>query len=317
MLHVIVPSYPLTEFLFEPVRGMDGIRIIPHHLPRLTPLRKLKRVAEIALAPWLRRSWCFDESYIAQLRAIPASDTVLFFALENLKDLQLIRRFIATPRLHQWIWNPVGSFRKSALSQAFYRAWLHRAGIASSTFDPADAQRLGFQWRHQVYRQVDVDPSLPKLCDVSFVGIDKGRLPQLEHWRQQLQAEGFNCHFHIVRDKRKRYDAQAQGLTTDRWMPYPECLALMQRSDCLLELVQANQQGLTLRSLEAAFLNKKLITNNPTILDTALYSPQRVFVLGRDNPAGLGAFLRSAHAPVDPAALARHDIQHWIRQWER
>jgi hypothetical protein len=319
MIHVIVPGYPLTQFLFEPLRNQDDIRIIDHRLQRATPKRQLLRLAELGLGPWLSHSWCFDPDYVAQLRSIPASDTVLLFALENLKELQLMRRFIRARRVHQWIWNPVGSFRKSPLSQAFYRAWLRRAGISSSTFDPADAKRLGFQWRDQVYRQVDAEPDTPAGDghEVSFIGIDKGRLPALETWRHRLQAEGFRCGFHIVRDKRRRYAPEALRLTTDRWLPYRECLALMQRSGCLLELVQADQQGMSLRCLEAAFLNKKLITNNPVILDTPLYRPERVFVIGRDDPARLGAFLRGRHTPLDPEALKRYDIRHWIHQWEQ
>jgi hypothetical protein len=318
MLHVIIPTSALAAFLFAQVAPRPDLRVIVHPRPRRRPWRTLLRAIEASLLPWLPLSLSLDRGYLRQLRAIAPDDTVLFFAIENLKDLQLSAKFIRTPRRQQWLWNPVASFRPSPRSQRAYQRGLRRAVIHTSTFDPDDAQRLGFQLRDQVYCQSTepTDPGAgPANMDVCFVGADKGRLAELTRWQQRLASAGLRTQFHVVRDKRQSYDAAGLAATTEQPLSYTEYLALAGRASALLELLQARQSGPTLRGLEAAFLDKKLITNNLAMRHSPLYRPDRVFLIGEDDPQGLPDFLRRPHQALPPELLARYDINHWLRQW--
>lgn len=59
-------------------------------------------------------------------------------------------------------------------------------------------------------------------------------------------------------------------------LPYPELLKKEICSNCILEIVQEEQKGLTLRYYEAVCNNKKLLTNNPEVLSDKYYNPKYI-----------------------------------------
>lgn len=314
MLYAIVPiNNPLTDFLFADLKEADWITIIRHPQYQKSIGSTLVRSIEAYILFWLRRSSYFEQEYIDQLIKIKADDTVLFFSIENRKDLQIICKFIATKDLHQWIWNPIRTYRRSRFTRVFYKFWLTRVGIRSYTFDPADALKYGFTQRSQVFRAIASDPSIDQLNDVFFVGSDKGRLEILKEWKHCLEQHGLKTHFHIVPDRKKKYTALDMALLTNEYLSYDDNISIIRQSRCLLELMQSTQSGPTIRSLEAAFLGKKLITNNKSIRYSEIYNPTRVFIVGEDDLQNLRAFIDSDQEPITKSTLAEHEIAHWIK----
>jgi hypothetical protein len=318
--HVVVPRYALTDFLFERMHAIDDIKLIEHPLPRRRKLGGLLRALDVYALPWLKHSFYFDKSYTEQLARIPAEDTVLFFAIENRKDLQIIRKYIRARQQFVWLWNPIEVFRKSALSRLFYWTWIRRSGMQAFTFNPADAREGGIRLANQVYRQVDASDlsavgqsSTPH--DVYFIGMDKGRLPELQGLRTELESADLTTHFRIFADKRKHYSDADRLQLTSEWLPYKDNLVIVRDSRALLELLQSTQDGPTIRSMEAAFFGKKLITNNQGMRQSPLYHPSRIFILGQDDLGNLKDFMSSPMEPVPPSVLQAHDIEHWIWQF--
>ena len=110
MLHVIANTrFFLTAFVMERLRGVEGVRVLPHgnHDRGLT--HSLAKFAEASL-PWVGLgSRAFAAGYLAQLRAIEPSDSVLVFGVENIKELRILRRHIRAQRRTLFTWNPVGT----------------------------------------------------------------------------------------------------------------------------------------------------------------------------------------------------------------
>ncbi len=320
VVHVIGRSSELTDFLFEELLALDDVRVIQHPSPARRPWSNLLRGLEVYLLPWLQRSLIFDATYIAQLRRIRPNDKVLFFALDNRKDLQIARKFIASRELAVWLWNPIQSFRRSALSQGWFLRWLRHAGIRAYTFDPIDARDFGIGLTPQVFRHVApqadaAEDASATLTDVYFVGADKGRLRELRSLESTLQEAGLSTHFHVVAGKRRRYAAEERAwLRTDQ-LTYHDNLSQVKRSRAILELLQSGQSGATLRYVEALFLDRKLITNNRAIREAPGYDPSRFFILGEDDLAGIREFIERPPRPVCPRVLARHAIGSWVRQF--
>lgn len=313
MLYVIVPRNTLTDFLFAELRNASWVKVIEHPQPRRSFTRTVLKSLEVYILSKVKQSYSFDRNYIDQLKSIAHEDTVLFFSIENRKELQIILKFIAAKDLHQWIWNPVGNFRRTSLSRALYLSWLARRGIKSYTFDPADAERFGFKQRPQVFRRITTECRQDLRHDVYFLGNDKGRFELLKEWKSRLEQGGFTTYFHIVADKKLRYTAHQRTQVVDEWITYQANIDIIKESRCLLELLQSSQSGPTLRSLEAAFFAKKLITNNKSIRHTALYSPARIFIIGEDDPLDLRAFIDSELDPVAESILAQYEIEGWIK----
>lgn len=262
-------------------------------------------------------SRAFAAGYLAQLRAIEPSDSVLVFGVENIKELRILRRHIRAQRRTLFTWNPVRDYQQNPLLRLVHIRALKGLGMEVVTFDPEDAQRHGLRLVDQVYRDVSpyLEGDVAQDIDLYFVGQDKGRLPTLARLHAAARQAGLRVHFHITPDRHRAYTAQERALLTPTPLPYAENLAWVRRARCLLEVVQPHQSGPTVRSLEAAFFGTKLLTTRAAAVRDDLYTPGRVFVDGHDAPDSLGAFIRAPHPPIDPALLARHDMLHWHRQF--
>lgn len=75
------------------------------------------------------------------------------------------------------------------------------------------------------------------------------------------------------------------------------------------------QAGMTLRTLEAVFLNKKLITNSKDIVNTPIYSPNNIYVIGNDEPRSIKEFLETPMTPLPSSIVRNYNIEHWIEQF--
>ena len=91
---------------------------------------------------------------------------------------------------------------------------------------------------------------------------------------------------------------------------------MINRARCLVEVVQPNQSGQTIRSLEAAFFDRKLLTTRLRASEDSLYAADRVMVAAGQAPELLQRFVRAEHRPVERETLKRHDILHWWHQFD-
>lgn len=308
MLHILRSDYFLSEYLLEEADLTAGIEVSVHRRSAVRiPFSALRRLSESLSLCGRRSTRFFDSEYIERLSRIGRDDKVLFFDVQNLKDLVILRKFIAAHDVSVFLWNPTSSFCRSAVSRATYAARLRRAGYRVFTFDRDDAARYGFELTEQVYRPDFslVSPDVVPDTDLFFVGKDKGRLRVLSDIRSMAEAAGLRCKMHVVRDKHTSCpEPETEKDLTDSDMPYAETLRWVGRSRCLIEVLQKGQSGHTLRVMEALFYGKKLLTNNPDIVTEPYYDPQRVFIFGKDDPASLREFVER---PVDPAA----DMSRW------
>jgi hypothetical protein len=192
---------------------------------------------------------------------------------------------------------------------AQYSFWLHDRGD-----NYLDARRI--ELAEQVFRHDPMPADIARDIDLYFIGSDKDRLVELVRWNHLFEREGLRTHFHIVADKRRTYTPQEITLVTNAWMPYASNLELVRRSKCLLELLQGTQSGPTMRSIEALFFDCKLITNNASIVDCEFYHASRIFVIGRDRPEDLQAFLQSPVKAAGEELLRKHEIRSWLRKFE-
>jgi hypothetical protein len=299
------------------------IKIIFHPARKKGLHRSILKFFEAILAGSMGRSVFYSSDFIDQLKKIKPQDEVLIFAVENLKELKIVSGFIAAKKIALFRWNPIRDFRSQGLGQRFFEAQyiksLKKLFSPVATFDPDDAARYGLMFVEQVYAFAKLPiPSCnePKV-NLYFVGQDKGRLSQLKLVASEAERLGLSRRFHIVRDKEQKYTKEELVLLSDRSLSYEDNLALISRADVLVEIVQDNQSGITVRSLEAAFFGKKLITNNKRIMQTKLYDPSRVFIFEHENLQELQNFLETPLREIDPSILKDYEFKHWCRNFFR
>ncbi|CAN7604917.1 hypothetical protein LJR039_004465 [Pseudorhodoferax sp. LjRoot39] len=313
MRHVIYNAKSeLAAFVFDGFRDKDT-GLIPY---REMPGSWIGRVgrgvesrfrgARLGLYP--------DAGTRSRLRKIAPTDVVLFFAMENLNNIASVAKYIRAQTRHVFLWNPVARIKADLPHSRLQLHKLKQIVDAIHTFDQEDAAAYGLHFTPQPYRHVPPPAGAGSRHGFYFSGVDKGRLGLLLELKAAVEQLGMSAHFHVVPDKGKDYAPAWQAHLQAGWIPYARNLLESQHTDCLVEIVQEHQSGATLRSMEALFLQKKIVTNRASAREDAYFDPDRVLVIERVDAAEIGAFMRRPFQPVDPALLAPHEIHAWVRR---
>ncbi|WP_256842946.1 hypothetical protein [Ornithinimicrobium cryptoxanthini] len=266
-------------------RGYDvfDVLVLPPRLGRLRRAHMTRRLP-------LQRMW-FHRNF----RILEGTETVVIF--DRPEMFAIARRLTATRpdvRVIIWLWNPL---------PADWRPPADLDSFEVVTFDPADAERFGFRSNSTFYfRELGSYASGERDHDLIFVGRDKGRRAFIEGVATALTHAGSRVALELV-------DDAGRGR-----LSYREVLERTGRSRGVLDVVQAGQRGLTLRSMEALFLDAKLLTNNPAVLAAPHFPHQNVLVLDGQQPEALLDFLREDPVVPSAAALEYYDFAAWLRR---
>ena len=137
------------------------------------------------------------------------------------------------------------------------------------TFDPKDAKKYNLVYRMLPYMEVNASSECDSdKSDIYFIGRDKGRRDLLLHLYDRMISAGIKTNFNII----GTIHAEREGLKFLRdKVPYNRVIADVKRSNCVLEIL-SHGAGATLRYYEAVIYNKKLLTNNPGIVELPFYN---------------------------------------------
>lgn len=144
-----------------------------------------------------------------------------------------------------------------------------------------------------------------------FIGKDKGRLAVITSLAEQLHKFDCDLNFKIVRDNTSKEISQ---LYCDTSITYEQNLVNARQADCIVDITQDSQTGWTLRVLEALYFNKKLITNNFSLLDSDIYSSHRIFIFGYDSWDRFNEFLDSDLKPLRDDILYQYSPDYMIER---
>lgn len=148
-------------------------------------------------------------------------------------------------------------------------------------FDKKDAEKYNFEYSPLIY---DVDNSYNKSDTESknnlvfYVGQAKDRLELLLKSYEKLKELGVMCDFHIanVFDDEKKYDNE---IVYNKFITYNEAVNRIKESTCLIDVIQGESTGLTIKTCEAVCYDKKLITTNKHVKEYPFYDPRYIRVM--------------------------------------
>jgi hypothetical protein len=144
------------------------------------------------------------------------------------------------------------------------------------TFDNKEAEEYGFEHFPLVTSRYSQDLSSDlQESDVYFLGVAKNRLKDIITSYEKLRDKNLKCDFHIVGVEKKNQIHPNQINYIDS-MSYLDNLRHINKTRCMLELMQKNGHGYTQRMMEAIVYDKKIITNNPTIKIAPFYNPDNI-----------------------------------------
>lgn len=148
-------------------------------------------------------------------------------------------------------------------------------------FDPEDAKKYGFAYSPLIY---DADPTYDKKSKESkenivfYVGQAKDRLSGLLSCFEKLKELGIKTDFHIanVKEADIKY---ANEITYNQFMTYDQCVDSIQRATCLIDVIQGESTGLTIKTCEAVCYDKKLITTNKHVKEYPFYDSRYIRIV--------------------------------------
>lgn len=143
------------------------------------------------------------------------------------------------------------------------------------SFDHKDCEQYGLDYHQLVYSNTFATNDEKIVNDVYFVGLAKNRLNEILNAYERLKEKGLKCDFHIVGVKKedRKYDGEIDYCDN---VSYSQNLEYISKTKAILEIMQKNGYGFTLRTCEAIMFDKMLITNNCTIKNAEFYSNNNI-----------------------------------------
>ena len=145
-------------------------------------------------------------------------------------------------------------------------------------FDEMDAKFYGFNYNPLIYTaRLPSKSSLKEESDLFYIGLAKDRLPVLLEIYEKAKKLGLKCDFNIV-DVPEKEQLFKDEINYNRPMKYNDVLEHIKHTKCLVDVIQGNSTGYTIKTAEAIVLGKKLITTNANIAKEEFYTKSRILI---------------------------------------
>lgn len=249
--------------------------------------------------------------YSVWTKNIGDADVVIVFDwLYSHKIIQDIKKINPKCRVIFWIWNKIEPRISEKMLDNYKSVYW--------TFDPGDAKEYGIKLNTQFYAATKNDIEEYSILnnnimsDVFFCGKDKGRIDNLIKIKSDLESSNLKFDCYVVRDETSKdinkFDYQLQGLS------YYDVLDKIKCSRCILDLTRQDQEGLTIRSLEALYYSKLLITDNKFIKKAKFYNKDYIYILGEDKRS-LSAFVRQDLPKYSRENKEYYCVEEWLKRF--
>lgn len=164
------------------------------------------------------------------------------------------------------------------------------------SFDHDDCKKYNLHYYPLVYSSSE-SHGISVVNDVFFVGKAKDRLKDIIYTYEILRDKGLKCDFNIVGVSPEHQQYKNEINYCDP-MPYSENIRHIKSAKAILEIMQQNGKGFTLRTCEAIANDRMLITNNSEVRNAPFYNEQRVITF--DCPENINQNqIKLAQIPVD------------------
>jgi len=111
--------------------------------------------------------------------------------------------------------------------------------------------------------------------DVYFLGYAKDRLSDIVLAYEELKKIGLKCSFYVVNAKKEEIKYKDE-INYINGMSYEDNLKHIQKTKCILELMQKGGVGYTQRMMEAIIYNKLIVTNNESVKVAEFYNTSNI-----------------------------------------
>lgn len=221
---------------------------------------------------------------------------IIFESLYNEKISKIIKKNNPQCKIIVYFWNFIDIHNEYILKdKKVDEFW---------TFDLKDANKYKLKYNPQFYtKEVKLENNDNETTDIIFLGRMKNRKNKILRIESEIKKRGLITNFKIIENEKD-------------FISYDEYLKNVSTTKCILDYNQNGQTGLTLRPMEALFLEKKLITNNKDIKNYDFYNPNNIFILGEDNMENIKDFINKPYEKVEQKIIDYYDFEQWLSRFE-
>ena len=144
------------------------------------------------------------------------------------------------------------------------------------TVDEKDAKKYSLNFIRTPYSRVDKYKNIAIENDIYLCGVTKDRGSTLISLIDNARNNDVNIQMDVMCKEEERTSFLERKCVNllDDYVTYDTLLYNSLNAKCILDLVQKGQSALTLRPYEAVVYNRKLLTNNRSILEFEFYDPR-------------------------------------------
>lgn len=251
-------------------------------------------------------------------------DTVLIISGQSLsfsgKHIRILRDSMPNAQFVLYQWDSLANYpRMIKLLDLFDRCF---------SFDPDDCKKYGLSFLPLFYHNGygSIRKSLDRNTndyDLTFIGTAH---PKKHQFLKEIVANGCfdinKCYLYeylpsrlvYVRHKVLEDCFKADSMCSFHYKPLgPEDTEfVIARSKVILDSPQANQRGLTMRTIECLGAGKKLITTNDNVMQYDFYSERNIYVYKGDFDLS-HPFFTTDYEEIDRAILEAYSLNTWLK----
>ena len=224
--------------------------------------------------------------------------------------LKWVRRKNHNVKCINYYWDVVSISGYPVIRSPYFENW---------SFDSCDCKKFDMKFNPQFFVSGIRLPDEFSVYDIVYVGADRqgrleGRTRLVRKYFSMFQDLGINVYFYYVTESA---DVPAQ-IRKDRLMSEKEYYGVCAKGRAILEIVEPDTRWSTLRPLLALSNHKKVVTNNPEIMNERFYTKDNVFILGVDDATKLKRFVENAFVPIPQGVMEHYSSESWCgRFFER
>lgn len=310
ILFVGVGYFTYDALITDGLRAMGAeVEAIAERPPLLLQSHPLSSLAN--MLPWLRRS--VQRRHEEKLKAQLADcnfDTVLVVKGDSL-DVGFFDHLRhahpnATFILYQW--DSINLVRNFAELRTRFDRCL--------TFDRLDASADKTLIFRPLFFSRSVETPSKARRGLIFVGsLHSRRLKVARQIKAHAKAKGIPVRIYI---RVGLFNYIRLLITADlrdihfRPLPYETYVAWTEDSEAVLDFPHPLQTGLTMRTVEAIGLGKKIITSNKDIVNYPFYDPKFICVVDDEDAVIPEGFLNNSPLSYDAETLAHFSLRQWL-----
>lgn len=182
-------------------------------------------------------------------------------------------------------------------------------------FDPGDYKTFKTEGFLPLTNCWFSDPDSSQINKLDFfyigVGIDdrKMKIQKLQNFiKKSYSLKAFlTIPFFRIEEKHDGIEYTHQGLS------YSENMNFVKSSKVLIDFKLPHHDGLSFRFFEAMNYQKKLITNNASVINYDFYDPNNIFITDFDDFSGLEEFMNLPYRIENPQIIQKYGFSNWIK----